>query len=132
MKEKQQKEENKECKNQTTNSCEVCSKGIVIGYGNCVDETELQKCEYFRTTKIPTESSECLICEDNYEVGIDNKTCQTNTKEEVKYIRNEVEYKCSDGYYLNDEMKCVKCSDNMGVCNYVSKTLQAITCLDNL
>ena len=96
------KETNQQCQKQTIKGCHDCSNGIVIGYGNCVDDVNLQNCDYFRTTKLPEEQLECLICGDNYVVGTDGE-CTTNTKEEVKFIRNEVNYKCQDGYYVDEE-----------------------------
>ena len=40
-------------------------------------------------------------------------------KEEVEYIRNEIQYKCQDGYYLNENNECTQCSNNTNICNYV-------------
>ena len=120
------------CQKTSIIGCETCNNGIVVVQRNCVDEDDkISNCQYIHSQhdhETNTEINTCLLCDDNFVTSENGASCSENSKTEVEYIRNNVNYDCIDGYFLNDNMECEQCKEGTVVCNYVEKTIQAITC----
>ncbi|ELP87958.1 protein serine/threonine kinase, putative [Entamoeba invadens IP1] len=89
----------------TTTSCD-CTEMIAVG-SQC--QQRVAHCKY---EKVFSEHSECLSCDDNY--NLIDVTCQVETNGSL--IQNTVYFGCPNGQFLRNDNTCQECRNLGSVC----------------